>query len=193
MSIEDYLVKGWDLRVGEIDAVTCDLLMEEGLKLRRNWKALSSWKGISCASKHSSVLKSFYFEKLPETASKYLRNDMYYFNDQVVIKEPKDNLVFEAHYDNYFGPNKEGLVHTVNLAIALTDFNDENGAIEIKDYGTMTWNKLYPKKGDILAINGNTYHRSGLNNSKEPRGLYACVYTEAPIDLLNFYNQKVGN
>lgn len=187
-----YFEKGWDLRKEAIDIEVCKKILEEGLSLRARWKELSSWKGISCASQHSPILRDFYCSWLPNIATEYLGKDLYYFNDQMVIKNPKDNLTFKAHYDNYYGPNRQGKIHTVNLAIILDDFTEENGAIEVKNQDDLKWNKLYPKRGDLLAINGNTYHKSGINNSQKPRGLYACVYTEAPIDLEGFYNTKVS-
>jgi ectoine hydroxylase-related dioxygenase (phytanoyl-CoA dioxygenase family) len=72
----------------------------------------------------------------------------------------------------------------------LDDFTEENGTLEIQNQDDGEWVTIYPKKGDIVAIQGNTYHRSGKNRSIYSRGLYACVYTESPIYLEGFYTQR---
>lgn len=160
-------------------------IREECIKLRKEWTEYSTWKGISCASKYSNVLKQFYFEELPKLGREFIGEKMYYFNDQAVVKMPNDGMVFLPHYDNFYGPNRDGKIHTVNLLLILDDITKENGSLKVSDLF------LYPKAGDIVAINGNTIHGSGENKSEHPRVCYACVYTESPIQLKGFYNDEV--
>jgi ectoine hydroxylase-related dioxygenase (phytanoyl-CoA dioxygenase family) len=123
-------------------------------------------------------------------AREILGDEVYLFNDQIVIKLPNDRLRFEPHKDNQYGPNSDGSIHTVNMSWILDDFTEENGTLEIQNQDDGEWVTIYPKKGDIVAIHGNTYHRSGKNKTIYSRGLYACVYTESPINLEGFYTQR---
>ena len=103
----------------------------------------------------------------------------YLFNDQIVVKEPNEEFSFESHRDNQYGPfpNDKTLL-TINCMLVLDDFTEENGAISILDG---SWIKLYPKVGDILMIEGNTYHSSNINLSNQPRRAYLCVYSNKSI------------
>ena len=123
-------------------------------------------------------------------ANQILGDKVYLFNDQMVIKLPQDTLKFEPHYDNQFGPNSDGSIHTVNLSCILDDINVHNGGLEVQNQDDGRWVKLSPKKGDIVAIHGNTYHRSFKNNTNMSRGLYACVYADSPIHFKQFYTQE---
>jgi hypothetical protein len=103
----------------------------------------------------------------------------YLFNDQIVVKEPNENFEFGEHFDNQFGPSPEDKeLLTINCMLVLDDFTDENGRIEVFD---KEWITLYPKKGDILLIEGFTPHRSLKNNSESARRAYLCVYSNKPI------------
>ena len=81
--------------------------------------------------------------------------------------------------------NKDYKIETVNISVILDNFTDENGTLEILSQLTNNWVSVYPKKGDIVAIRGNTLHRSGENKSSESRGLFACVYTEKKIEQIH--------
>jgi ectoine hydroxylase-related dioxygenase (phytanoyl-CoA dioxygenase family) len=106
----------------------------------------------------------------------------------MVIKLPGDDFGFDIHRDNEFVQgNEEGKIHTVNLGVVLDDFTDLNGTIEVKG-NNQEWSVTYPKKGDIIAINGNTPHCSSPNYSDNSRGLYACVYSEEQLNSYNFYS-----
>ena len=72
----------------------------------------------------------------------------------------------------------------MNLCCILDDF-DSPLDIEGKD----GWVSLYPKRGDVVAIRGDTYHGSPGNKGKA-RGLYACVYTEKPLYMEDFYYSR---
>ena len=165
-----------------------DKVASVGLGMRLHVSDYSNWNGISCAGKHSTILDDFYRSvTMTSLAKKFLGDDCYYFNDQIVYKLPRDiNFVFETHYDNQYGPNIDNKIHTVNFCVILDDFEVP---LEIKCGDE--WVSLYPNKGDIIAIRGDTYHRSAGNTSNKPRGLYACVYTKEPIHLDGFYTEKI--
>ena len=58
--------------------------------------------------------------------------------------------------------------------LVLDDFTNENGLYKsTKD----EWISLFPEKGDILLMNGNTLHKSEKNKTNEPRRAYLCVYS----------------
>lgn len=145
---------------------------------------------VGCAGAYESELMRIYTSKFSYDLAKDIlgTSSMFLFNDQMVYKMPDDNLEFAAHYDNQYGAeNKTGDMHTVNISWILDDFTKENGALSLKSLDNDQWTIVYPKAGDIIAINGNCYHQSGKNNSDKPRGLYACVYSEGQINLANYY------
>ena len=188
-NLDIYNYKGWVLLKNQIDSDTVDTIKQKALFFR-SWVENDDWKGVGCVGKHDEYLYNFYTSKLMfRLVCKILNTpDVWLFNDQVVVKKPGDNFFFPAHTDNdTVTPNKDYKIETVNLSIALDDFTDENGGLEL--FHTK-WEKVYPKKGDIIAIRGNTLHRSGINESSESRGLYACVYCADKIDFLNFYKDK---
>ena len=74
--------------------------------------------------------------------------------------------------------------------LVLDDFTKENGAIKVYNEG---WLTLYPEKGDILLVEGNTLHSSEKNISDYPRRAYLCVYSNKSIgkDFQNgFYYER---
>jgi hypothetical protein len=79
-------------------------------------------------------------------------------------------------------------IHTVNLSVVLDDFTPWNGTLSLQNEDDGEWVTVYPKAGDIIAIRGSTLHKSTENISMSPRGLYACVYTESPMNMTGFYN-----
>lgn len=149
-------------------------------------------KHVGCAGAYEGKLMELYTSKFSyDLVTSILETeDIFLFNDQMVYKFPGDDFEFAAHADNQFGAeNKSGKIHTVNMSWVLDDMTDENGTLELKSLKTNEWTKVYPKEGDIIAINGNCVHRSGTNKSDKPRGLYACVYSEAQINLGNYYTE----
>jgi len=186
-----YKTKGWTHLKDVLPYEVTDTVKRIGERMRIDVSKYSTWKGISCASKFDETLYSLYTsDTMLRLSQDILGDTVYLFNDQIVIKLPNDTLDFVAHYDNQYGPNSDGTIHTVNLCWILDDFTDANGGLDVKNQDDGEWVKLYPKRGDIVAINGNTYHRSGKNKTNESRGLYACVYTESPIHLDGFYTNK---
>lgn len=185
----EYNNKGWVWLENQVDIDTINVLKEKAAFFR-TWVENDDWKGVGCAGKHDQFLYEFYTSNLMYTlASTFLGvSDIWLFNDQIVVKNPGDNFFFPAHTDNdTVDPNKDYNIDTINLSIILDDFTDENGGLELF---SSEWEKVYPKKGDIVAIRGNTLHRSGVNKSSSSRGLYACVYCADKIDFLNFYKDK---
>lgn len=145
---------------------------------------------VGCAGAYEGVLMNLYTSKFSYDLATSLigKKDIFLFNDQMVYKFPGDQVVFDAHYDNQFGnENKNGKMHTVNISWILDDMTEENGTLRLKSLKTEEWTTVYPKAGDIVAINGNCLHQSGPNNSDKPRGLYACVYSEGQINLAKYY------
>ena len=145
---------------------------------------------VGCAGAYEGVLMNLYTSKFSYDLATSLigKEDIFLFNDQMVYKFPGDEVVFGAHYDNQFGnENKDGKMHTVNISWILDDMTEENGTLRLKSLKTGEWTTVYPKAGDIIAINGNCYHESGPNNTDKPRGLYACVYSESQINLAKYY------
>jgi len=188
---EHYIQKGWVHISSYHNIPDSDKVMDQGIPLRQNYYLYSNWLGISCASRFSSVLaKAYTSQKMYDLSRLLIGENVNLFNDQIVIKMPNDSMTFEPHYDNQYGPNKDNKVHTVNCCWILSDYDKTNGTLEVQNRDNGKWVTLYPKKGDIVAICGDTYHRSGENKGEEPRGLYACVYTESPIYLENFYYQS---
>lgn len=145
------------------------------------------WNGVGCAGMYDSYLLDFYKSNLMVDIAKQLlnTNDVWMYNDQVVVKLPNDNFGFEEHTDNSIGGNLNEGANTINMCVILDDFTDENGTLQIRD------TKIYPKVGDIVVIHGDTPHQSEPNKSDKPRCLYACVYSDKQIIFKNFYKEKI--
>lgn len=203
IDVQFYKKHGWVLIKNTIPVDTIKFIHDRGLELRRwvedkvgtpcEFGPLIHWKGVACAGMYDADLLSFYKSGTMTTIASQLleKEEFYFFNDQIVFKLPNDEFGFDIHRDNEYGnENEDGSIHTVNMGVALNDFTDENGTLEIFDEEEAEWVKPYPSAGDILAINGETYHKSQPNSSQEPRGLYACVYSAEQINLHNFYNDK---
>jgi len=205
IDLEFYKKYGWVLIKDAINNQTVDTLKEKGLRLRKwvedkigtpsEYGPPTHWQGIGCAGMYDPDLYKFYQSKTMFSIASYLleKEDIWLFNDQMVIKLPEDDFGFDIHRDNQFVQgNENGETHTVNLGIVLDDFTDLNGTLEIKDNND-EWQVIYPTKGDIVAINGNTPHCSSPNYSEDSRGLYACVYSEGQLNSYNFYTSKFSN
>lgn len=156
------------------------------------------WKGLDMASKcpicsdlENKKLFDIYTSKfMYDIITEYIPNP-FLFNDQIVVKEPHEEFDFEPHRDNQYGPhpNDESLL-TINCMLVLDDFTKDNGAIKVYNEG---WLTLYPEKGDILLVEGNTLHSSEKNISDYPRRAYLCVYSNKSIgkDFQNgFYYER---
>ena len=73
---------------------------------------------------------------------------------------------------------------------ALTNVSKESGALEIKNKDTGEYDLVEAKAGDIIAIDGNTYHRSDHNKTDKIRAMYACVYSTKQMDFEGFHNRQ---
>ena len=176
------------------DQVETDIIDEikmRGMK-QRSW-VYGQPVANPVAGRFDEYIHNFYKSKFMYNLATSLlgKEDIWLFNDQIVIKKPNDNFVFPEHTDNdVVDVNKDYKIETVNISVILDDFTNENGTLEILSQLTKNWITTYPKKGDIVAIRGNTLHRSGENKSSESRGLLACVYTEEKLNVDMFYTEK---
>ncbi len=120
--------------------------------------------------------------------------DIWLFNDQAVVKLPNEEFAFPEHFDNQYGPDPEGALNgdfkTINFMWVLTNMPKESGALEIQNQETGEYELIEAKAGDIIAIEGNVYHRSNHNTTDKPRALYACVYSNKKLEFQKFYSQK---
>ena len=199
--LKHYNEWGWVHLPSVIPSDLLSIARKEGLALRQwmldnNMKGKPCyygpevhWDGIACAMMYEQKLEKCY--KAPfmrEIAITLLGTDLpHLFNDQMVYKMGKgidDDFAFEPHYDNQYGSNANNAIHTVNCSWILDDMNFRNGGLQVKD----TELNYKFNAGDIVAIKGDTYHGSTPNMTDEPRGLYACVYTEKPMKMDAFYN-----
>lgn len=149
------------------------------------------WQGIETAGKLSPTLMRIYkSDFMLELAREYLGNEFYLFNDQVVVKMPNEMFAFEPHYDNQYGQDPEGTFKTINFTWILDDQDRESGQIALKESGGWVHPKL--EAGDILVLDGNQVHASGVNKTKMPRRNWCCVYAKEKPDHLNFYSERVS-
>ena len=100
------------------------------------------------------------------------------FNNQIVVKLPYEDFDFQRHKDNQF--NVKDKCNSVTLMLILDNFTDENGTMTVETrHGREI--KIYPKKGDVVALNGETYHWSGINDTNKPRSTFIAHYTDENI------------
>jgi hypothetical protein len=162
---------------------------------------------ISVASFLSPKLFTYYTSDfMYDIATKLLETDnIYLFNDQIVIKLPDENFEFEKHTDNAYGPHNElalkGLFKTITCAWILDDFTIDNGPVSILNKKTNDWDTPLPKKGDMVIWDGNTLHQSSINKSNKERAVWLCVYSTHDLSSFkplnsnffknkNFYSEK---
>lgn len=197
-----YNKNGWVILPNVFTEKEIDFIYPEALRLREMAQFITGWLGFGCASYFSETLFKFYTSrKFYQLSRELLGKEVYLFNDELVVKHPHDRFEFKPHYDNWFGPNKDSKIHTVNCYVVMDDITAENGGIYILD--TKKYNnpekdldetgfinkpvsdfykkKMYLKKGDVLAVRGDTWHGGGINTSNKTRAAYACVFTEKPI------------
>ena len=152
------------------------------------------WNGLELASTlNPNLWECYTADFMFEIASKFLGSKPYLFNDQVVVKLPKEDFSFEPHYDDQFGPGIPGL-KTINCSWILTNMPEETGPLWCQDsFGH--YEMLTAKAGDIVIIDGQTLHYSGLNKTDRVRALYACVYSNKPIGNFQkgYYNEQFTN
>lgn len=148
------------------------------------------WNGVCCAAMERKHLWYFYTSPfMYDIATELLETkEPWLFNDQLVWKYPKDNFGFAPHTDNKAGGTL--LATTVNCLVFIHDITEENGGffVENRDNGKMV--SLEPRAGDIVCIDGDTVHASGVNESDQVRGAYACVYSVDMLTSGKFYQTR---
>ena len=186
--IDHYKKHGWVIIPNVFSQKDLDIMSDWGYNLRLEWQKHSIWKGIPCAGRWSQPLTEIYTSDTMKDISTKILGTPHLFNDQMVYKLPNDGMDFVPHYDNQYSlRNKSNDIHTVNLSIIIDDFTRDSGALFIKSDDE--WHTVLPNRGDIVAINGSTLHASHENRSDKPRGLYACVYTEEPMEMHGYYSE----
>ena len=189
--VSHYNDKGWVHIPNFIDSGVIDVVRTIGISMRNEYSKYSSWKGISCAGQFNDTLSKMYTSNdMMDLSKNILGNNVYLFNDQMVMKLPNDRLEFKMHFDNQFGPNNNHGIHTINVSWILDDITIDNGSFEIQNTDNNNWCTPVLKAGDVIVIGGNTLHRSYANKSDKARGLYACVYSDKPIGFAGFYNER---
>ena len=196
--LQHYNEHGWVILEDIIPSELLSIAKDKGQKLRRwiqennlqgtpaPYGSGEHWNGIGCAMMYEKELEKCYLAPFMKEIAVTLLNTStpYLFNDQIVYKMGDDpDFFFEPHYDNQYGPNINNEIHTVNCSWILDDHTIENGCMWIDDI------PMTASEGSIVCIRGDTIHQSSANLTGVPRGLYACVYTEKPIELDNFYGQ----
>ena len=150
------------------------------------------WKGIEMAGVLSKPLMELYTsEKQYRLATEILGTDeIYLFNDEVVVKNPHEPFDFLIHTDNEFGPDPDaalrGDYRSVNICWMLDNITEQNGPISFLNKETDEWETPYPKEGDVVVFDGNTVHSSSYNVSDSVRRCWATVYTTKNIGY--FFN-----
>ena len=145
------------------------------------------WRGLETAGRLSRPLKQMYESSfMLELARKELGDTFYMYNDQVVVKMPKEQFAFEPHRDNQYGQDPTGHFKTLNFTWILDDQKD------IRVLEGKSWLQPELEAGDILILDGNQIHCSGYNNSDKPRRNWCCVYSKEKPNYLDFYSEKVS-
>lgn len=194
-------IKGWVTIPGIVPDHHVELLRDRGIRLREwveSMKGLSANHGpfqycdlpiVPCAATIDGSLWEVYrSDYMWDVANTLLGTNPYIFNDQMVYKLPNDRMEFGWHTDNQFGNANQIGARTINCSIIIDDFTPDNGALTVRNADNNKIVDLYPKSGDIIAIDGNCEHSSGKNNTNQPRGLYACVYSDKALHFEQYYN-----
>ncbi|MDB4061263.1 phytanoyl-CoA dioxygenase family protein [Vicingaceae bacterium] len=161
------------------------------------------WKGLDMASQYNEELYKLYTSKSMLKIAGYFLNtsEVYLYNDQVVVKSPKEDFEFESHCDNQYGPNlmlaQKGVFKTITCCLVLDDFTEHNGAIKFTTKVESEITPL-PKSGSLIVWDGNTIHSSTNNLSNGSRCVWLLIYANTDIHKLpaeqdyfnRFYNQK---
>jgi|TARA_R110000803_G_scaffold110767_1_gene179248 hypothetical protein len=165
----------------------------------REWGTGKVWRGLEMASKLKESLISMYLHPfMQQIVTPFLKSqEVYMFNDQVVVKLPGEDFSFGEHNDNQYGPDPmaaaKGEFKTINFMWVLTNITKETGPISCQNIETGEWEEILAKAGDLIALDGNTVHRSSQNTSDKVRAIYACVYSNKPIGNIDpiFKNDSI--
>ena len=157
------------------------------------------WRGLEMASKLEEKLIAYFLHPFMQqiVAPMFDTSEIYLFNDQVVVKLPNEDFGLSEHNDNQYGPNPlaaaKGEFKTINFMWVLTNQTKESGPISCQNVETGEWEEIIAQAGDLIAIDGNTVHRSSQNTTDKIRAIYACVYSNKPIGNIDpiFNNDSV--
>jgi ectoine hydroxylase-related dioxygenase (phytanoyl-CoA dioxygenase family) len=160
----------------------------------KDFGGFKHWDGLEMASMEYEELFDLYTSDLMYNIAKELLNtdDIYLFNDQIVVKLPNDGFIFNPHTDNGLGPNPElssiGFYRSITCCWVLDDFTENNGPIVLMNKKTNEYETIYPKIGDIAVWDGETLHYSNENISDKPRRVWLQIYTTK--DITNIPSMK---
>jgi len=170
---------------------------------RKDFGGLQHWDGLEMAGMYYEELFKLYTSDLMYDIAKELldTDEIYLFNDQIVVKLPNDGFIFKPHSDNGLGPNpklaSEGFYKTITCCWVLDDFTENNGPIILLNKETQIYETIYPKTGDIVVWDGETVHYSDENKSDKPRRVWLQIYsnkdvTKVPSDknFKRYYSQR---
>lgn len=203
-NINNFHTNGYDILSNEVPRETIDYLKSYTLELKNRmisnpkfetdtkpngsgvygrFHDMASSSPLADDSENKKLFNVYTSQLMYEICKFYLMRDkIYLFNDQVVVKLPNEEFSFEPHRDNQFGPfpNRWDL-KTLNCMIVLDNIDDDNGGFKVKNRNTLQWDDLKLLQGDVLVMDGNTFHQSGKNNSNLPRRVYIGHYSTEPI------------
>ena len=197
-NVDKYQSQGYTILENVVPESTISAIKESALMLKTYTIAKSGetspygspvyWEALEMASKYDDSLYDFYTSDLmKEVVTTYLSKTPYLYNDQLVIKAPCEFFSFQEHYDNQYNDRN---VRTMNASVILDDQNKHNGHLWVQDALYKVWIPLYPKAGDIVLIDGDTYHASGDNLTHSARGLYACTYASECMNNPRYYTES---
>jgi len=191
-------------QVQDITLTARNYILDNNLKGKsKEYGGLKHWDGLEMAAMHYEELFKLYTSDLMYDIAKELldTDEIYLFNDQIVVKLPNDGFIFKPHSDNGLGPNpklaSEGFYKTITCCWVLDDFTENNGPIILLNKETQVYETIYPKTGDIVVWDGETVHYSDENKSDKPRRVWLQIYsnkdvTKVPSDknFTRYYSQR---
>jgi|TARA_Y100000310_G_scaffold331548_1_gene405308 ectoine hydroxylase-related dioxygenase (phytanoyl-CoA dioxygenase family) len=165
---------------------------------------------ISNRYRQSSRLTDFLFgELMARVSSAFLGENVYLFNEQWVVKGPKQGMKFAWHQDsgyvNYRDPSS---THTPYLTCwaALDDMTEDNGTIFVLPHERgQTRNRVLPHRaepvtndligyegedpgelievraGSIVVFSSTSLHRSTANSTPRSRRVYLAQYSSEVV------------
>jgi ectoine hydroxylase-related dioxygenase (phytanoyl-CoA dioxygenase family) len=180
----------------EIDAVVAEITRLQQAK-EEGWKT-SSGTLRAHISRDSELMKRFVRDpRLVSPITEILSGSLRLYWDQIFIKPGPEGKQFPWHQDNGYAETEP--LEYFTYWIALCDVPTEKGAIRVKPGSHKNgviphvqnaeghWVVNDPdegqpapcKKGDMLLFSSLTLHRSGTNQTTEPRLAYIVQYCAA--------------
>jgi ectoine hydroxylase-related dioxygenase (phytanoyl-CoA dioxygenase family) len=109
------------------------------------------------------------------TKDLFQNENVYLLNEQYLIKPPNNSNnhhqkdVFAIHQDSQHLPMKLREIPLISCWLAIDDITEINGGLVMIDLESNKETLMKINKGDVIFINGNTFHYSKSNNSKKFR------------------------